>query len=70
MDNITNIDTYLIPTMLPINDIVSKTGLSYNYIRTLCMQNRITYVRAGKKYLVNLEKFIEFLNNGDEYGEK
>lgn len=54
-----------IPTMLPIVQLSQRTGLSYDYIRKLCIQHKIVFVRAGNKYLINLEKFIEFLNNGE-----
>ena len=58
-----------IPTMLTIPQIVERfPAFNYNYIRRLCLDNRICYVRAGKgKYLINLEKFIDWLN-GDEKG--
>lgn len=50
------------PTMLTIKNCAERTGLSYDYIRKLCLQNKIVYIRAGNKYLVNFEKFIDFLN--------
>ena len=51
-----------IPTMLSIPDIAKRTGLAKTYIRHLCWDRKISYVKSGSKYLVNLEKFIEFLN--------
>ena len=58
-----------IPTMLSIPETMKKTGLSYEFIRGLCRQERIVYMRTGKKYLINLEKFIEYLNGEDAAGE-
>lgn len=52
----------MIPTMLPIKEVAKQTGLSYEYIRTLCIQNKIIFVRTGTKYLINMERFIDFLN--------
>lgn len=54
------------PTMLPIKQVAERTGLSYEYIRRLCMQKKIVFVRSGNKYFINMEKFAEFLNNGGE----
>lgn len=53
-----------IPKMRTIKQTAGETHLAYNYIRNLCLQNKIVYVRAGNKYLINLDKFIEYLNNG------
>lgn len=53
-----------IPRMRTIKETAQETGLAYNYIRTLCLQNKIVYVKAGNKYLVNIDKLIEYLNSG------
>ena len=53
-----------IPRMRTIKDTAKETGLAYNYIRTLCLQNKIVYVKAGNKYLVNVDKLVEYLNTG------
>lgn len=52
------------PTMLPIKKAAEATGLSYSFIRLLCIQNKIVYVRSGTKYFINMEKFTEYLNTG------
>ncbi len=54
----------IIPQMRTIKQTAFVTGLSYNYIRNLCLQNKIVFVRAGNKYIINLDKLIEYLNNG------
>ena len=59
--NVMNIN---IPKMRTIKETAKETGLAYNYIRNLCLQNKIVYVRAGNKYLVNVDKLIEYLNTG------
>lgn len=51
-----------IPRMIGLRDAAETTGLSYYYLRQLCLSNSIVYVRAGTKYLVNLDKLIDFLN--------
>lgn len=58
-----------IPTMLTIPQIVERfPALNYNFVRRLCVENKICYVRGGRgRYLINLEKFVDWLN-GDEKG--
>lgn len=58
-----------IPTMLTIPQIVERfPAMNYNFVRRLCVENKICYVRGGKgRYLINLEKFVDWLN-GDEKG--
>ena len=58
-------DNEPVPTMLPIKKVASLTNLSYHFIRKLCIANKIVYVRTGCKYLINYEKFLEFLNTGN-----
>ena len=55
-----------IPTMLTIKETASKLGLSDYYLRGLVRSNKIVYVKVGVKYLINLEKLVDFLNNGGE----
>ena len=57
---------YEVPIMLTIKETADRTGLSYDYIRKLCLQRKIVFVRTGKKYLVNYSQFIEYLNRGDQ----
>ena len=58
-----------IPTMLTIPQLLERfPALNYNFVRRLCVENKICYVRGGKgRYLINLEKFVDWLN-GDEKG--
>ena len=51
-----------VPTMLGIKETARQTGLAEHFIRQLCIQGKIIHVKCGKKYLVNLEKFIDYLN--------
>ena len=52
------------PRMLPIKQAAEETGLSYNFIRQLCIQKKIVFVRSGNKYFINMQKFAEYLDNG------
>lgn len=51
-----------VPTMLSIKETAKITGVAEFYIRQLVAGNEICFVKAGKKYLINLEKFVEYLN--------
>ncbi len=55
-----------VPRMVGIAEASKQTGLSYDFIRKLCLQDKIVYVRAGVKYLINLDKLLEFLNQGEK----
>lgn len=51
--------------MLTISQTAERSGLAMHYIRQLCLQDEITYCRAGSKYLINFEKFVDYLNVGE-----
>lgn len=50
------------PRMLPIKKVMELTGLSYSCLRNLCLQDKIVHIRVGKKYLINYDRFIDYLN--------
>ena len=54
-----------LPRMKTIKEVSELTGLPYSLLRNLCIQKKITYFRTGKKYLINYDKFIDFLNTGE-----
>ena len=54
-----------VPTMVSIKTASEKTGISYNRLRCLCLEGKIVYITAGRRYLINLERLIEYLNSGD-----
>ena len=61
------------PTMLTIKQTAEATNLSYDFIRKLCLQKKIVFIKTGNKYLINLEKFVNYLNGEStepEEGEK
>lgn len=55
-----------IPTMVTIKEAAEKTGLSYYYIRKLCLEKKVVHIMAGRKVLINQEKLINFLNGEQE----
>lgn len=51
------------PTMLTMNKAAEVTGVPYSAIRRWIKSGKFTYyVMAGTKYLINLERLVEFLN--------
>ena len=55
-----------IPTMVTIKEAAEKTGLSYYFIRKLCLEKIVVHIMAGRKVLINQEKLINFLNGEQE----
>lgn len=52
------------PQMVTIRVAAEKTGLTYSCLRRWILEGKFPYfVRAGSKYLINLEKLAEFLNS-------
>ncbi|WP_243237923.1 excisionase family DNA-binding protein [Roseburia zhanii] len=50
--------------MVSIKEASQRSGISYDFIRKMCINKQISYVRAGSKYLVNWRLFQEYLNKG------
>lgn len=48
--------------MIIIKELANRTGLSESSIRTLCKTNKIQYIKTGVKYLINYDRFIDYLN--------
>ena len=57
------------PRMLTIKQAATETNLPYEFIRRLCLQKKIVFVKSGNKYLINMDKFIAYLN-GDNVAEQ
>ena len=55
----------MIPEMITLKDASQRTGVSYDWLRKLCLQKKIVHIRAGNKYLINFGKLIDYLNTGD-----
>ena len=58
----------IVPTMLPLKEVSARTGLRYEFLRQLCLKGEIVHIRAGVKFLINWERFVEYLN-GNKGGE-
>lgn len=58
--------TYNVPEMVPLKEASKRTGVSYDYLRKMCINNQIVHVRAGSKYLINFGKLVDYLNGGTQ----
>ena len=54
-----------LPRMRTIRAAAAETGLAEYFVRQLVKQGKIRYVKAGKKFLVNLDSLISYLNEGE-----
>ena len=61
---------FKVPKMVPIQECAKITKLAKYHIRQLVLQDKIRYVKTGKKYLINLDSLIEYLNKGETTSEK
>lgn len=55
--------------MVTIRTAADAVGVSYNFVRNLIREGKIPCVMTGNKFLVNLDKLTEYLNNGDDYSK-
>lgn len=53
-----------IPTMLTIRETAEMFKLPIYFVRQKVNSGEVVSVRAGRKFLVNAEKFAEYLNAG------
>lgn len=51
-----------IPTMVSMREASKQSGLSYRLLRSLCDEDKIVYIKTGKKILINLDRLSDYLN--------
>lgn len=51
-----------IPRMETIKNTAKLTGLPEHFIRQKAISGEIVAVKAGNKYLINVDKLIDYLN--------
>lgn len=59
-----------VPVMLTIKETSEKSGLPYSAIRKMCLCDEITYIKLGRKFLINWNKFLEYLNGGEAMSDE
>ena len=57
--------TEKIPVLKTIKETSAIVGLARYHLRQLVKQNKIKFVMAGKKCLINLDSLIDYLNKGE-----
>lgn len=62
--------TLNIPHMETIKNTAKMLGLAEHFIRKKVLSGEIVAVKAGCKYLVNVDKLIEYLNTHTEGAEQ
>ncbi len=60
-----SLDSQAIPRMCSINEASERTGLPDKLIRQLIRSGKVPYIMSGTKYLVNMNRLIDYLNTGD-----
>ena len=59
-----------IPLMKTVVQAAEMTGLATYQIRQLVLNNKVRYIKAGSKYLINIDSLIQYLNEGDNYANE
>lgn len=54
-----------VPEMDTIQNAADRTGLSYMCLWRACKAGKITYIKSGSRYYINMDKLAEMLNNGE-----
>lgn len=57
-----------IPRMISLKEAVAETGLSYCFLRGLCLGGAVYCVRSGNKWLINADSLAAYLG-GTSGGE-
>ena len=55
-----------VPRMRTIKDGAAEAGIAVYFVRQLVKQNKISYVMAGKKALINLDSLLDYLERGEQ----
>lgn len=55
-----------VPEMLTIKETAERFGMSQYSIRKLVQQRKIAFIHPTSKYLINADRFSEYLNSMEE----
>ena len=58
---------YTLPVMLSLKECEAETGISYFTLRRYCISGKVKYIRAGKKWLINMNSLADFMNQGETF---
>ena len=51
-----------VPEMITLNEASKRTGLSYDWLRKMCLRGTLVHIKAGNRYLINWRKLCEYLD--------
>jgi len=54
-----------VPQMRTINENAALFGLPRHFIRQAVLDGRVVHVTSGRKYLINVDRFADWLNHGE-----
>lgn len=60
-----------VPEMITLNEASKRTGLSYDWLRKMCLRGTLVHIKAGNRYLINWRRLCEYLDTatGDDTKE-
>lgn len=50
--------------MVTLTEASRRTGISYDRLRKMCINNQIVHIKTGRKFLINWVKLTNYLNEG------
>ena len=56
---------FAVPIFKTIKETAKLTGLATYRVRQIVKSEKIKYLKAGNKFLINIQNFLEYLENGD-----
>ena len=54
--------------MVTLKEAASRTGISYDRLRKMCITRQIVHIKAGNKFLLNWDRLVDYLNAGEPEG--
>lgn len=55
-----------VPKMRTIKETAAETGLHEHFLRQLVKQDKIYFVKAGRKILINVDRLYDYLEGGEQ----
>lgn len=56
--------------MVTLREASNRTGISYDRLRKMCINGQVIHIKAGRKFLLNWDKLVDYLNTGEKEGGK
>ena len=53
-------------TIMEIKKEDPETCITYGFIRKLCDENKIQYIKHGSRYIINYDEFIRLISKGED----